>query len=83
MLSGASSGKETARQDADLESDYAKRRKHLRLIEEYLAFIDAHAARMHFTDGHIVFDDPADFKTSQEFGERLKADLESQQEGGA
>jgi hypothetical protein len=73
----------TARQDADLESDYAKRRKSLQLSEEYLAFIDSHVARMHFTDGHIVFDDPADFKISQGFGERIKADLESQQEGRA
>jgi hypothetical protein len=73
----------TARQDADLESDYAKRRRHLRLSEDYLMFIDSHAARIHFADGRIVFDDPADFKTSQELGERLKADLQSQQEGGS
>jgi len=44
-------------------------------------FIDSHAARMHFTDGHIVFDDPADFKTSQELGERIHADLKLQEEG--
>jgi hypothetical protein len=73
----------TARQDASLESDYAKRRRHLRLSEDYLMFIDSHAARMHFIDGSIVFDDPADFKRSQELGERLRADLESQQESGS
>jgi hypothetical protein len=38
---------------------------------------------MHFTDGKIVFDDPADFKTSQEFGERIEADLKSQETGGS
>jgi hypothetical protein len=68
----------TIRQDADLEFDYAKRRKHLQLSEDYLKFIDSHAARMHFTDGRIVFDDPADFKESQELGERLK-DFDVQQ----
>jgi hypothetical protein len=69
----------TARQDADLESDYAKRRGSLRLSEEYLTFIDSHAARIHLTDGRVVFDDSADFKASQELGNRLKADLKSQQ----
>jgi len=71
----------TLKQDASLESDYAKRRRHLQLSEDYLMFIDSHAARMHFTDGRIVFDDPADFKKSQEFGKRLKTDLKLQEEG--
>ena len=35
---------------------------------------------MRFTDGKIVFDDPADIKASQEFGECIKADLKSQDE---
>jgi hypothetical protein len=43
-------------------------------------FIDSHAARMHLTDGRIVFDDPADFEKSHELAERLKADVESPQE---
>ena len=38
---------------------------------------------MHFTDGQIVFDDPADFKASQELGERIKANLKLQEEGKA
>jgi hypothetical protein len=73
----------TARQDASLQTDYAKRRKHLQLTEDYLMFIDSHASRMHFTDGRIVFDDPADFEKSRELGERIKADLKSQQEDGS
>jgi|GEM_PF-4090645 len=70
----------TTRQDASLESDYAKRRRHLQLTEEYLMFIDSHAARIHFTDGRIVFDDPADFEKSHELSDRIKDDLKSQQE---
>jgi hypothetical protein len=68
----------TTQQDASLESDYAKRRTHFKHTEEYLMFIDSHAARMHFTDGRIVIDDPADFKKSHELAEQLKADLKSQ-----
>jgi len=73
----------TTRQDASLESDYAKRRRHLQLTEEYLMFIDSHAARIHFTDGRIVFDDPADFERSHELSDRIKGDLKSQQENGS
>src|SRR5258708_26532642 len=49
-----------------------------RSAEEYLIFIDSHAARIHFTDGRIVFDNPADFKTSQELSERVNADRKLQ-----
>jgi hypothetical protein len=73
----------TVQQDATLQSDYAKRRRHLQLTEDYLMFIDSHASRMHFTDGRIVFDDPADFKKSQELGERIKADLKLPEEGAS
>jgi hypothetical protein len=66
----------TAQQDKQLESMFAKRRESLHLSEETLKFIDAHAARMHLVDGKVVFDDPADFKASQELGERLKSDSE-------
>jgi hypothetical protein len=69
----------TARQDADLESEYAERRKSLRLFEEYVMFIDSHAARIHLIDGSIVFDDPADLQAVKELTDRIKGGLKLQQ----
>jgi hypothetical protein len=62
--------------------EYAKRRRHLQLSEEWINFIGSHAARIHFTDGQIIFDDPADFKKSNELAAQFQVDDNSQREGG-
>ncbi len=69
----AAARESTGRQDDNLESDYSARRASLATREEYIKFIGDHAARIHFVDGRIEFDDPADLKSSQEIGERLRA----------
>jgi hypothetical protein len=56
----------TARQDAELESAYAKERKGMQATENFVLFLDAHAATMHFTAGRLLFDDPADATTAQD-----------------
>lgn len=55
----------TARQDAELEAAYAKQRKGMQATEDFVLFLDAHAATMHFTAGRLLFDDPADATTAQ------------------
>jgi hypothetical protein len=72
----------TLKQDASLELEYAKRRRHLQLSEEWINFIGSHAARIHFTDGQIIFDDPADFKKSNELAAQIQADDDSQRASG-
>jgi hypothetical protein len=56
----------TARQDAELESAYAKQRKGMQATENFVLFLDAHAATMHFTAGRLLFDDPTDATTAQD-----------------
>ncbi len=55
----------TSRQDAELESAYAKERRGEQATENFVLFLDAHAATMHFTAGGLLFDDPADATTAQ------------------
>jgi hypothetical protein len=63
----------TMHQDQHIQADDENALKRLRITEEYLDFIGAHAAGMHFIDGKIEYDDPAVYKASLEIGERLKA----------
>ena len=63
----------TVHEDKHLESDDEIALERLRISEEYINFIAAHAVGMHFVDGRIEFDDPAVYKASLEIGERLKA----------
>jgi len=56
-----------------LQSNDKDALERLRISEEYINFIDAHASGMHFIDGNIKFDDPAVYKASLEIRERLKA----------
>lgn len=63
----------TLHQDQSLQAGDENALTRLRVDEEYLNFIGAHAAGMHFTGGKIEYDDPAVYKASLEIGERLKA----------
>jgi hypothetical protein len=63
----------TMRQDQQLHTSDENALERLRIDEEYLDFIGAHAAGMHFINGKIEYDDPAVYKASLEIGERLKA----------
>jgi hypothetical protein len=63
----------TMRQDQHIQADDENALERLRISEEFLDFIGAHAAGMHFIDGKIEYDDPAVYKASLEIGERLKA----------
>jgi hypothetical protein len=63
----------TLHQDRQLQASDQNALERLRIDEEYLDFIGAHAAGMHFINGKIEYDDPAVYKASLEIGERLKA----------
>jgi hypothetical protein len=63
----------TVHEDKHLQSDDENALERLRIAEEYINFIAAHAAGMHVADGRIEFDDPAVYKASLKIGERLKA----------
>lgn len=63
----------TVHEDKHLQSDDENALERLRTSEEYVNFIAAHAAGMHYANGRIEFDDPAVYKASLEIGERLKA----------
>jgi len=62
----------TMHQDQHLQASDENALERLRISEEYLDFIGAHAAGMHVIDGKIQYDDPAVYKASLEIGERLK-----------
>jgi hypothetical protein len=62
----------TMHQDQHLQADDENALERLRITKEYLDFIGAHAAGMHFIDGKIEYDDPSVYKASLEIGERLK-----------
>jgi hypothetical protein len=63
----------TMHQDQYLQADDENALERLRIDEEYLNFVGAHAAGMKFINGKIEFDDPAVYKASLEIGKRLKA----------
>jgi hypothetical protein len=63
----------TMHQDQHLQASDENALERLRIDEEYLDFIGAHAAGMHFINRKIEYDDPAVYKASLEIGERLKA----------
>ena len=62
----------TMHQDQHLQASDENALERLRISQEYLDFIGAHAAGIHFIDGKIQYDDPAVYKASLEIGERLK-----------
>jgi hypothetical protein len=62
----------TIQQDAELEADYSERRKDLQTTTDFVSFIDTHAGKIHFTNGRLLFDDPADLKTAQTLISRIK-----------
>lgn len=55
----------TAQQDAETAQAYAGERKNMQATEDLLSLLKAHAAEIHSTDGHLVFDDPAVGSTAQ------------------
>lgn len=61
----------TSQQDAEVESAYAKERQGEQATENFVLFLDAHAAPMHFTAGRLLFDDPADAATAQNLISRV------------
>lgn len=63
----------TTHQDQHLQADDKNVLERLHITEEYIDFIGAHAAGMHFINGKIEYDDGAVYKASLEIGERLKA----------
>jgi hypothetical protein len=66
----------TAQQDAELEADYSERRKTLQTTIDFINFIGAHATTIHFTNGRLLFDDPADLATAQTLISRIKQQKE-------
>jgi hypothetical protein len=63
----------TVHEDKHLQSDDENALERLRISEEYINFIAAHAVEMHYANKRIEFDDPAVYKASLEIEERLKA----------
>jgi hypothetical protein len=55
----------TIQQDAELAADYSERRKDLQNTVDFVNFIGTHATKIHFTNGRLLFDDPADLKAAQ------------------
>lgn len=55
----------TIQQDTELEADYSQRRKDLQNTIDFVNFFGAHSTKIHFTNGRLLFDDPADLKAAQ------------------
>lgn len=67
----------TVRQDADLVSSYAKQRELLQANMDFYAYLDTHAAHARYTNGRLVFEDPADTKEMQNLAARVAAATQS------
>jgi hypothetical protein len=63
----------TVRQDADLSSSYANRRKGLQANIDFFTYLDAHATHAHYVNNQLLFDDPAEDKKIQDLFNRLNA----------